>query len=464
MIPSNRDPALQSVAVQSALASARDTRVLELGRDNLHQVAEIFGRTFPGRTAVVVADQTTFALAGQVVLDVLRKNGLTNQEPFIFTHPNLYAEHAFVEQLGASFRLHDAIPVAVGSGTINDLVKLAAHRANRPYFCVATAASMDGYTAFGASITYRGSKQTFNCPAPAAVLADITIIRRAPPEMTASGYADLLAKVTAGADWIVANAVGAESIEPRAWSIVQDGLRDALADPAGARAGEEKAITRLVEGLMLGGFAMQWMQTSRPASGAEHQFSHLWDMEHHVHHGVAPSHGFKVGLATLAITALYEALLRQPLEQIDVARCCAAWPTEREAEAHVRRLFATEDFTEAAVVETIAKHVTPAELQRELERLRAGWPALRTRLGAQLIPWAELKRRLEKVGAPTEPEEIGLTRERLRETFHRALHIRRRYTVLDLAARTGCLDDCLETIFGGGGMWETKPARVAGGV
>jgi len=44
------------------------------------------------------------------------------------------------------------------------------------------------------------------------------------------------------------DAVGAESIEPRAWSIVQDGLRDALADPAGARAGQEPAITRLVEG------------------------------------------------------------------------------------------------------------------------------------------------------------------------------------------------------------------------
>ena len=67
-----------------------------------------------------------------------------------------------------------AIPVAVGSGTINDLTKLAAHQLGRPYIVVATAASMDGYTAYGASITHQGSKQTFDCPAPLAVIADWT--------------------------------------------------------------------------------------------------------------------------------------------------------------------------------------------------------------------------------------------------------------------------------------------------
>src|SRR4029077_17844815 len=107
---------------------------------------------------------------------------------------------------------HDAIPIAVGSGTINDLTKLAAHHAGRSYLCVATAASMDGYTAFGASITYQGSKQTFDCPAPAAVIADLDIICAAPGDMNAWGYADLLAKVTAGADWLLADALGIEPI------------------------------------------------------------------------------------------------------------------------------------------------------------------------------------------------------------------------------------------------------------
>ena len=445
--PSSLPTAKLSLA--DALSSARETRALVLGPGVVGETVRVFNEQFPEQRAVVVADEHTFPLVGRTVDNALTASGVACVAPFVFTDPALYAEFRFVEQLEAAFRQHDAIPVAVGAGTINDLVKLAAHRAGRPgYLCVATAASMDGYTAFGASITFQGAKQTFNCPAPRAVVADIDIIRHAPEEMTASGYADLLAKVTAGADWILADALGAEPIDPRAWAIVQGGLRDALADPAGARAGSESAIAPLVEGLMLGGFAMQWSKSSRPASGAEHQFSHLWDMEHHTHNGAAPSHGFKVGLATLLVTALYEQLLALPFEELDVAQCVAAWPDAKTAEARARALFPTEVFFETAVTETAAKHVSRAQLEEQLQRLRLRWPQLREALRTQLLPLAEVKRRLHAVGAPTEPEQIGLTRERVRASFLRAQHIRRRFTVLDLAVRTLTLEPALDAMFG----------------
>ncbi|HEY0944121.1 MAG TPA: sn-glycerol-1-phosphate dehydrogenase [Opitutaceae bacterium] len=449
------------LSLEEALSSARETRALLVGPGALSQAAEVFRAQFPGAHAIVICDDTTLAVAGRRIAECLRAAGLARLEPFVFSDAGLYAEYRFVERLEAALRTHDAIPVAVGSGTINDLTKLAAHRAGRDYLCVATAASMDGYTAFGASITFEGAKQTFNCPAPRAVIADTDVICRAPAPMTASGYADLIAKITAGADWILADAVGAEVIDPRAWALVQGGLREALANPAGARAGRETTILPLVEGLMLGGFAMQWTKSSRPASGAEHQFSHLWDMEHHTHDGEAPSHGFKVGIATLAVTALYEELLRQPLEQLDVEHCCARWPEPAEAEAAVRAQFARDDFTATAVAETLAKHLSRAALQAQLEQLRTVWPATRERLRAQLIPFAELKARLAAVGAPTEPESIGITRERLRESFHRAHAIRRRFTVLDLTVRTGTLDGALTTLFGRGGIWETTSSHTS---
>jgi glycerol-1-phosphate dehydrogenase [NAD(P)+] len=448
------DPsALPRLTLQEALGSARETKVLRIAPSILPETAEIFRREFPGLSAMVVSDPAAFAVAGQAVQAALAAAGLAPTPPFLFTDPGLYAAHEFVEQLEQTLRLHPAIPIAVGSGTINDLVKLAAHRVGRPYLAVATAASMDGYTAFGASITFQGAKQTFNCPAPQAVVADTSIICRAPAAMTASGYADLLAKVTAGADWILADALGAEPIDARAWSIVQGGLRDALANPAGARAGDPAAIFALTEGLMLGGFAMQWSKSSRPASGAEHQFSHLWDMEHHVHRGAPPSHGFKVGVATLAITSFYEELLRLPVGAIDVALCCSRWPTADEAEAQVRTLFDGSDFVATAIEETRAKQSSRADLQRQLETLKTAWPALRERLAAQLIPFAEMRQRLQLVGAPTTPEEIGLTRERLRHSFRRAYHIRRRFTVLDVAVRAGLLEPTLAAIFAPGGTW-----------
>ena len=169
------------------------------------------------------------------------------------------------------------------------------------------------------------------------------MICAAPEGMNASGYADLLAKVPAGADWLVSEALGVEAIDRTAWAIVQGGLRTAVANPAGVRDRDVEALRQLTEGLMLGGFAMQSARSSRVASGAEHQFSHLWDMQHHVHEGRAPAHGFKVGIATLAVAGLYEYLLARNLADLDVASCCARWPDEAGCERTVRGLFGQKD-------------------------------------------------------------------------------------------------------------------------
>jgi glycerol-1-phosphate dehydrogenase [NAD(P)+] len=443
-------------SLAEALHAARETRCLEIGTGVINDTPRVFRKQFGDRPAVIVSDANAFAVAGQTVQEAFRAAGQPVVEPFIFRAPDLHAEHHLVVELETALRQHESVPVAVGAGTINDLTKLAAHRAGRPYLCVATAASMDGYTAFGASITFQGSKQTFSCPAPVAVVADLNIISAAPPEMNASGYADLLAKVTAGADWIVADALGAEAIDPKAWDIVQGALRNALANPSGVRSGDLRAIGQLTEGLMLGGLAMQWARSSRPASGAEHQFSHLWDMQHHTHNGSPPSHGFKVGIGTLAVSALYERLLELPLDQLDVAGCCAAWPDEAGWETKVRRLFNGDELLKVALPETRAKACPREVLCGQLERLRSTWPQLRQRLRAQLIPFVALKEMLQAAGAPVEPEQIGISRTRLRDSFWQAYCIRRRFTMLDLAARAGLLDRCLEQIFGASGVW---PAR-----
>lgn len=443
-----------------ALASADETKVCLPGEGVLKNVPDVFREQFTGRRAMVVADTNTFEVAGRAVRDALKAAGLSAGEPFIFDAAGFYAEMPHVERLTSALQAGDVVPVAVGSGTINDLTKLASHRCGRPYMCVGTAASMDGYAAFGASITYRGCKQTFSCPAPRVFVADLDVFRKAPPLMTASGYADLMAKVVCGADWILADALGVESVDARAWEMVQGGLRDALADPAGARAGDKQAIAALVEGLLLSGFAMQYTRTSRPASGAEHQFSHLWDMERHTYRGAAPSHGFKVGVATRFVAALYEQMLAEPFGQLDAAAACGLWPEWPVAEMSTRALFAGMDFSDLAVRETQAKYVPREALSRQLETLKRVWSELKPRLQAQLFSASDIKRRLDAVGAPSEPEAIGISRTRLRGSVIRAQYIRRRFTVLDVAVRTGRLDAWLDGLFGEGKIWETPCAAA----
>jgi len=317
--------------IAAALAKASDTRELIVEPGARLRAAGVFDAHFGSARAVLVADQNTFRAAGEDVASVL---GRRCGEPFIFG-PHVYAEYGCVEELESALRETDAIPVAVGSGTINDLTKLAAHRLQRPYMVVATAASMDGYTAYGASITHKGSKQTFECPAPRAVVADLDVLAAAPAGMNASGYADLLAKTASGADWILADAAGEEAIDPSIWEAVQSRLRAWVSDPRGVATNDPASLRHLTYGLMMTGFAMQAMRSSRPASGADHQFSHLWDMQHHRHNGTAPSHGFKVGIGTLASLALHDDTLQRSIEDLDVDDAVRQWPSISDAGTRV---------------------------------------------------------------------------------------------------------------------------------
>ncbi|MDR1876718.1 MAG: sn-glycerol-1-phosphate dehydrogenase [Flavobacteriaceae bacterium] len=457
-------------SINAALSKANETKYLAIESGIIGRIAEIFKEQFPGKKAIVIADTNTYKVAGREVHEALKNSGLEGEEPYIFDDPDLYADYKFVEVLRDHLKDKDVISVAVGSGVINDLTKRANHELDdRPYLCVATAASMDGYSAYGASITRNGAKITHECPAPQAIVADIDIISTAPPLMTASGYADLYAKIPAGADWILADAAvnpnhpktGMEPIDTVAWHIVQDGLEEALRDPEGAKAGEPLAIELLTEGLMLGGFAIQAMSSSRPASGAEHQFSHLWDMEHHTFKGEmsrkyglypnqdeqAPSHGFKVGIGTLTITAMYELMLKTPIDQMDVETAVEKWPSLEEEIRRVDEMFRDTDIHPFAVKQVTDKHVTKEELKGQLTRIKENWRTIKEKLEKQIIPFEITKKRLKLVGAPVEPEQVGITRERLREGFYKAQKIRSRYTVLDFAYRAGYLDQWVNELF-----------------
>ena len=97
--------------------------------------------------------------------------------------------------------------------------------------------------------------------------------------MTGWGYGDLSGKVPAGGDWIIADALGIEAIDDVAWPLVQDGLRGWLSHPERIAAGDRAALEGLFAGLTVVGLAMELHGSSRPASGADHQIAHLWEMD-----------------------------------------------------------------------------------------------------------------------------------------------------------------------------------------
>jgi glycerol-1-phosphate dehydrogenase [NAD(P)+] len=218
---------MDSNRIDAALRDASDTHYLLIDTGALNEVGNVLEQAFGRQPLVIVADDNTYAVAGKALYDRLRSRGWMVEESIVFPGtPSLYASFENVLALEEKLRATNAVPIVVGSGTLNDITKLAAHRLGRQYMCVSTAASVDGYTAFGAAITRDGFKQTMSCPAPRAVVADLDILVTAPAQMTSAGYGDLLGKVTAGADWILADALEIEPIEKQAWSLMQDSLRD----------------------------------------------------------------------------------------------------------------------------------------------------------------------------------------------------------------------------------------------
>jgi glycerol-1-phosphate dehydrogenase [NAD(P)+] len=267
--------------------------------------------------------------------------------------------------------------------------------------------------------------------------------------MTAAGYADLVSEVTAGADWIIADRLGIEAIHRQSWDMVQQDLRAWISRPEALRAGDQKAFADLFEGLTMNGFAMQAMRSSRPASGTEHLFSHVWEMEHLEAAGIPVSHGFKVAMGTLAATALMEVLLRREPATLDVEARCAAWPSWSDREQEVRSEFAGTPIVDDAVANSRSKWIDAGELRRRLDTLSRLWSDIAREVRAQLLPYDELVRVLKAADVPVRPSRVGLTRERIRTTFRRAHMIRPRFTALDLAYETGWLPDCLQEIFSG---------------
>lgn len=441
--------------IERALQTSTDTRAVIAGPDAIAGVAGMFHTTFGDRSAVVVGDERTMSVAGNAVVAALAAGGVRVLDSFVFPgDPELYAKYENCELLRDALRERDAVPVAVGAGTLNDVVKRAAGELERPYLVVATAASMDGYTAFGSSIAVGGYKQTLDCPAPAGCVADWTVLAAAPQVMTASGYGDLLGKVPAGADWMIADAVGVEAVDDNVWSLVQGPLRASLSRPEALAAGDLDAIGELAEGLVMSGLAMQAHASSRPASGAEHQFAHLWEMEGHGV-DVKPrrlSHGFKVAVGSVSMAALYERLFLRDLSALDVDAAVAAYPDAAELEARVRAVHQPH-LADEIVAQSLAKHLTPDQLRQRLELIASLWGELKPRLEAQLVPAAELQRMLRAAGTPAHPYDIGLSWAQFRDTYRRAQMIRKRYTALDLLLEANLLDELVGELFAPGGFW-----------
>jgi len=398
----------QALALEPSLAGSEADLVAGLG----------FGR----RLAIVSDPNTTAALGARVTRAL---SGRFTIIPIALPRDPV-PDAETVERLRVASASADAL-IAVGSGTINDLAKYASALDGKPYAVFATAPSMNGFTSLTASITVDGHKKTLPAHAPAGAFFDLEVLAAAPARLIRSGLGDSICRATAQWDWLLSHLLLGTPYREIPFALLADDEPDLVAHAADLLGGDLGVMRRLVRTLLLSGFGTAIVGSSAPASQAEHLVSHYLDMLGPLNRPPV-FHGEQIGVTTLSIARLQEAMLETPPVLV------ADRATEAEFVARYGDHLGHSTWAEFA-----EKRLTVERADELNHEIAANWQKFMAQLGAIALPSAQIHAALTAAGAPTTPEAIYLDRAFYEGALTHARDIRNRYTVLDLAAASGRL-------------------------
>jgi len=262
---------------------------------------------------VVVADENTFNAAGKDLINQLEIYGINyvvclinpnGQEDVVADEPSIVQVMLTIEPSMC------ACLIAVGSGTIHDIVRFIGFKMNIPFVSIPTAPSVDGFMSKGAPLIIRGEKKTIPAAAPIAIFADLNVLMKAPKRLVAAGFGDMIGKYTSLFDWSFSHLTAGEPYCLAAANITAQALESCVTYAHEIAAHSEKGMQVLMKALMESGFAMILFGQSHPASGAEHHLSHYWEMSFLREGKKQLLHGAKVGVASAEISQLYHQIAK----------------------------------------------------------------------------------------------------------------------------------------------------------
>ena len=282
-----------------------DIQAIRVGSGVIQELPGIL-RDLGASHIFLVADNYTYEAAGRQVEQLLDQAGLAYHKRVFQTETPLVPNEYALGSVLAAMTSQDDMLLAVGSGTLNDVTKYVSARTGVPYVIAATAPSMDGYASTVAPTILDGFKTTLPAVYPAAIVADVDILKDAPMPMLTAGFGDIIGKFTSLADWRLSHQLNGEYYCPEVAGVIEAAVETCAANAQALAQREPQAIQAVTEALILSGLAMGMVGVSRPASGAEHQMAHYWEMDALRRGEVHPLHGNAVGVGTVLAASLYE--------------------------------------------------------------------------------------------------------------------------------------------------------------
>lgn len=282
-----------------------DIQAIRVGSGVMQELPGIL-RDLGASHIFLVADNYTYEAAGRQVEQLLDQAGLAYHKRVFQTETPLVPNEYALGSVLAAMTSQDDMLLAVGSGTLNDVTKYVSARTGVPYVIAATAPSMDGYASTVAPTILDGFKTTLPAVYPAAIVADVDILKDAPMPMLTAGFGDIIGKFTSLADWRLSHQLNGEYYCPEVAGVIEAAVETCAANAQALAQREPQAIQAVTEALILSGLAMGMVGVSRPASGAEHQMAHYWEMDALRRGEEHPLHGNAVGVGTVLAASLYE--------------------------------------------------------------------------------------------------------------------------------------------------------------
>ena len=275
----------------------------------INKISNLFCK-YGVKKAFVLADVNTFAVAGSQVCNQLQNNGIEYSN-FVFNSNRLEPDETSINSALENYDNSCNLVIAIGSGVINDIGKIVSHKANVPYFIVATAPSMDGYASATSSVSLGGLKTSLPSKCANVIIGDLQILKNAPINMLQAGLGDMLAKYVSIAEWKISNVINGEYYCETIANLIKTALKRCVDNANGLISRDEEAVKSVFEGLIIGGVAMALAGVSRPASGVEHYFSHVWDMRGLEFNTNVNLHGLQCAVATKIALEIYEDIIKK---------------------------------------------------------------------------------------------------------------------------------------------------------
>ena len=248
-------------------------RHVTIGYGQIEKIGEISKSLHLRGEAIIVVDKTTKRIAGNRVSKSLAAENYDSQQVVITEADleNLNKVKEVITKQKARFVL------GVGGGRPIDIAKLASYECKKIFFSIPTVASHDGIVSSQASILVNNSKKSFQTHTPFAVIMDTKIISESPYKLLAAGAGDILSNFSAVRDWDLARKLRNEAYSSSAATLSELSAKMVLENSETIRSHLEESAWLVSKALVSSGVAMSIAGSSRPASGAEHMFSHALD-------------------------------------------------------------------------------------------------------------------------------------------------------------------------------------------